>query len=118
MELRSKNVPGYAGASNPDKCPGRNRKRFESAAPCHEYLQVAGRSEEPNETLKHPTLCQAGSLLRRLLNLDAPLSSHDQQIRLPHEQTVLNYAGNPVELNLQRSRIIDMAHMQIQNIEP
>ena len=116
MELRSEDALYEAGASNPENSPGRDRERFEGAATRHEHLQAAERGEEPNETLNHPTLCQAESLLRRFLNLDASWSSHDQEVRLPHEQTALNYAGNPAELNLQRCRIVDMAHMQIQDI--
>ena len=119
MKIRSEGVPYEASAPKPDdNSPSRGRKRFEGAAARHWHLQAAWRGEEQNETLKHPALCQAESLPRRLLNFDAPWSSHDQQVRPTHEQTVLDYTGNPVELSLQRGRIFDVALMQIQDIVP
>src|SRR5207249_8340663 len=54
----------------------------------------------------------------RCLNLDPLGSSHEQDCRQPHEETVLDHPGNPVQKDLEAGGILDPVHMKVQEIMP
>src|SRR5213080_4318904 len=54
----------------------------------------------------------------RCLNLDPLGSSHEQDCRPAHEETVLDYPGNPVQKDLEAGGILDPVHMKVQEIMP
>src|SRR5438046_8738717 len=54
----------------------------------------------------------------RCLNLDPLGSSHEQDCRPAHEETVLDHPGNPVQKDLEAGGILDQEHMHAPALMP